>query len=284
MTANANANFALVVSRGACHPDFTAEANCEAGCSAQQKCDPGTVETRCDPAQLRVSCQGSCAAQAFCEGRIDAEADCEGRCEAECTGSCSGTCTDEHGHRTDADQNCHGKCSDHCSGKCNGRCKIEASAGVACGANVECKGGCSGTFTNPTCETEFTPPKCTLDESCFEGCRANVVAKAVCDPPTVKLLADVSAGADVAKLVATVEKNLPPLVQTAEAQAPIASSILQNVSASGDAVLKASGNLDGKSIACAGAAAQSLAQTGASLTVSTQAGGQVTQDCSSHAQ
>jgi len=149
---------------------------------------------------------------------------------------------------------------------------------------VSCKGGCTGTFTSPKCETEFTPPKCTLDESCFESCRANVVAKTVCDPPSAKLLADVSVSGDVAKLVATVDKNLPPLVETAEAQAHIAANIVQSVSASGQAVLSASGNLDGKSIACATAAGQSLAQSGASLTVATQAGGQVAHDCGSHAQ
>jgi hypothetical protein len=140
-----------------------------------------------------------------------------------------------------------------------------------------------GSFTNPTCETEFTPPKCTIDESCFESCRANAVAKETCDPDTVKLLADVSVSADVSKLVASINKNMPALITTAEAQAHAAVDIVQNVSSSGQAVLKASGNLDGKSIACAGAAAQSLTQTASSLTVATQAGAQVTQDCSSHA-
>jgi hypothetical protein len=283
MDAHRDANFALVVSRGECHTDFAAEAQCESGCSAQQKCDPGTVETRCDPAELSVVCSGNCSAQAFCEGHVDAEANCEGSCEAECTGHCSGSCTDESGHKTDNDANCHGKCKDHCSGTCNGRCKVDVAAGVQCGSNVSCKGGCMSQFTEPKCETECTPPKCMIDESCFESCRASAAAKPVCAPPTVKLLADASVSADVAKLVATINKNLPPLIHSAEAQGRIVADEVQNLGASGKLVLQASGNLDLKSVACATAAAESLAQTTATVQVSTQAGAAVTSDCSSRA-
>jgi hypothetical protein len=283
MNAHPTANFALVISRGECHPDFAAEAQCEAGCSAQQVCDPGTVETRCDPAELSVVCNGNCAAQGFCEGRVDADANCEGQCEAECTGHCMGECTDESGHRTDNDANCHGKCKDHCSGKCNGRCKVDVSAGVQCGTNISCKGGCTSQFAAPKCETECTPPKCMIDQACFENCRASASAKAVCEPPTVKLLADVTTGDDVVKLVATIDKNLPPLIQSAEAQGRIVVDEVQNLGTSGKAVLDASGNLDIKSVACATAAAETLAKSSASLTVSTQAGAGVTSDCSSHA-
>jgi hypothetical protein len=284
LTAHSNTAFALVVSRGACVPDFRAEAACEAGCAGSAKCDPGTVETRCDPAQLSVVCNGACGVQGLCEGRADAETNCEGQCEAECSGSCSGTCIDERGTRTDNDSNCHGKCTSHCSGKCNGRCRVDSAAGVECGANVFCKAGCTSTFTSPRCETEFTPPKCSIDESCFESCRAKTVANAVCDPPTVKLLADSSAGADVAALVTTINKNLPPLIEVGESQGRMAVDILQDVSSSGEAVLNSSGNLDGRSVACATAAASSFTKAAGTLNVATQAGTQVAQDCSSHSQ
>jgi hypothetical protein len=283
MDAHPNANFALVISRGACFTDFSEEAQCEAGCNGRQKCDPGTVETRCDPAQLSVVCDRNCSAQAFCEGRVDAEANCEGQCEAECTGHCAGHCTDENGVRTDDDDHCHGKCTDHCSGTCNGRCKVEAAAGIACGTNVSCKGGCTSTFSQPKCETECTPPTCTIDPACFESCRAAAAAKIVCDPPTVKLLADASAGDDVAKLVATIDKNLPPLVHSAEAEGRILVDEVHNLSVSGKAVLDASGELDFKSVACASAAAETLTNAAGTLEVSTQAAASVTSDCSSRA-
>jgi hypothetical protein len=283
MNGHSNANFALVISRGACFTDFAQEAQCESGCNAQQKCDPGTVETRCDPAQLSVVCDGNCSAQASCEGRVDAEANCDGQCEAECTGHCAGTCTDENGRMTKDDDNCHGKCKDHCIGKCNGRCQVEATNGISCGASVACKGGCSSTFSQPKCETECSPPKCMIDQTCFENCRATAAAKLVCDPPTVKLLADVTAGDDVVKLVATINKNLPPLIHTAEAEGRILVDEVQNLTVSGKAVLDASGDLDFKSVACATAAAQSLSKAAGTLDVSTQAAAGVTSDCSSHA-
>jgi hypothetical protein len=283
LRAHKDANFALVISRGECHPDFDEQVRCEAGCSPQQKCDPGTVETRCDPAQLSVVCEGSCSAQAVCEGRADAEASCEGRCEAECTGHCSGRCDQADGRHSDDDPNCHGKCNAHCSGKCTGHCKVEAPEGIQCGANVSCKGGCASTFSAAKCETECTPPKCTIDQSCFESCRASASAKAICEPPTVKLFADTSTADDVAKIVATIEKNLPPLIQSAEAQGRFFVDEVQSLSASGKALLQASGDLDFKSLSCATAAAESLGKTGATLQVSTQAGADVTSDCSSNA-
>src|SRR5260370_863981 len=136
---------------------------------------------------VKTACDGNCSAQAFCEGHVDAEANCEGSCEAECSGHCAGSCTDESGHKTDNDANCHGKCKAHCSGKCNGRCQVDVAAGVQCGSNVSCKGGCMSHFTEPKCETEGTPPKSTIDQSCFESLRANAARKPICRPPTRKL-------------------------------------------------------------------------------------------------
>jgi hypothetical protein len=124
---------------------------------------------------------------------------------------------------------------------------------------------------------------CTIDQTCFESCRASVASKAVCDPPTVKLLADASAGADVAKLVATIDKNLPPLIQSAEVEGQIFVSEVQNLGASAKVIVDDAGSLDLKSASCAAAAAQSLAKTTATLQVSTQAGAGVSSDCSSHA-
>jgi hypothetical protein len=161
---------------------------------------------------------------------------------------------------------------------------VDSSDGVQCGTDVFCKAGCTSSFTSPRCESEFTPPHCTIDEVCFENCRANAVAHALCSPPTVKLLADATVSADVAALVATIDKNLPPLIQVAEAQGRIAVDIVSNVTASGEAVLKESAKLDGKSIACATAAISGLSRSAATLNVSTQAGSNVVQDCSSHAQ
>jgi hypothetical protein len=283
MNAHPDANFALAIERGECHVDFDAEAQCEAACASQTKCDPGTVDTRCDPAQLSVVCDTNCSAQAFCEGRPEVEANCQGQCEAECTGQCTGSCTDETGRRTDDDASCHGKCKGHCSGACSGRCQIDVEGGIQCGANVSCKGGCTGHFTQPVCETECTPPKCTIDPSCFESCRATAAANLRCEPPTVKLLCNTAAGGDVARLAATIDKNLAVLVQFADAHGNVVLDEVQNLSVAGRAVLDASGDLDLKSVSCATAAAEALTKIAGTLQVSTQASAGVATDCSSHA-
>jgi hypothetical protein len=283
MDAHPEANFALLVSQGECHVDFDAEARCEEGCATQTQCTPGTVETRCDPGQLSVVCSANCAAQAYCEGQPDLVANCQGQCEAECTGQCTGSCTDETGRRTDDDPSCHGKCKGHCSGQCTGRCQIDVQGGIQCGTNVSCKGGCTGQYTQPVCETECTPPKCTIDSSCFESCRATAAENLRCAPPTVLLFCNTGASPDVAKLAATINKNLAALVQFADTHGNVVFAEVQNLSVSGKAVLDASGDLDLKSVSCATAAAEALTKVAGTLQVSTTASAGVATDCSSRA-
>jgi len=280
--AGKKASFALIMSPGACHTDFKAEADCEAGCNAQTKCDPGKVEERCEPGQLSVKCADKCTANSYCEGHAEAQCNCTGTCDAECTGECTGTCVAEDGTRTTNEANCKGKCEGSCKGKCSGSCKIEESAGISCGASVSCKGECTSTYSDPVCESIVTPPKCTIDESCFESCRTNVAAKAVCDPPQVKLIADVKAGGDIEKLVATINANLPNVVAKAEAEGKLVVKIGADLVTTGTAVLNASGDLDGKSLGCATAAAKSVSTSAKTLSVVTDSGTKVTGTCSSH--
>jgi hypothetical protein len=284
MELQANANFALAITRGACHCDFQAQAACDAQCKAEATCDSGSVETRCEPAALSVLCEGSCEANAFCEGTMDVAANCMGQCESTCQGECKGTCIAPDGTKTDGDPNCHGKCSSSCNGTCRGLCKVEAESGVNCGANVSCRGGCSGTFTEPQCTTTFLPPVCTVDQACLDSCSAQVAKNAVCDPPHVELMADVTVSADVQLLVDTINANLPALIALADAQGEIILKAAETLSATGKGVLDASGDLDGKSIACATAAAKASFEAAATLEVSVGASTRVTEGCSSHSE
>ncbi len=282
MEASANANFALVVTKGQCYPDFSAQAKCDAECNANATCDSGSVETRCTPGELSVKCDASCKVSGTCKGTPEKECNCMGKCESTCTGECKGTCTDEHGKKTENDPNCHGKCSASCHGKCKGECKIDEPEGVQCGADVRCKGECTGTVSEPKCESTFTPPKCTVDASCIESCSAKVVADAVCDPPSVDLLCDQSAGPDVAKLVATLRTNLPPLFAASETQGKLVHDAAVRLQASAEAVVKASGDLNAKSITCAGSAVKTSIDAAATLNVTVSGGASVTNTCSSH--
>jgi hypothetical protein len=162
-------------------------------------------------------------------------------------------------------------------------CKVEMDVGIACGTDVRCKGECTTTHTDPVCETTYTPPKCTVDASCQQSCSASVAAKAVCDPPHVELYANATVNADVPKLIATVNANLPALLGAAEVRGKLAFSVAEKLVTTGNAILQASGSLDGKSIACSVAAAKTAVEASASLSVSVSASTNVNAKCSSNA-
>lgn len=279
-----NANVAIAVSRGECHLDFDEEKKCDESCAANATCDAGTCETRCDPAKLSVECETTCEAGATCVGTADAPANCMGKCEAECQGSCKGTCIGEDGTKTTDNPNCRGKCSSSCNGTCRGMCKIDASEGVQCGANVRCTGGCSGSYTSPVCTTQYTPPKCTVDQDCLAACHAKVVEDAVCDPTQVDVFANVDASPDVAKLVQTLKKNLPPLFDAANQQGKLVLAAAGRLGDSGHSLSDNVENLDGKSLACLGAASTAVGKEIGSLDVSVNASVNVTTTVTEHSE
>ena len=284
MDAHADAHFALSITRGECHRDFKMQADCENQCKADPVCDPGTCETRCDPGALSVKCDGKCKAKATCEGTAEVAANCMGKCEAECQGECKGTCTFADGHRTDNDPNCHGKCSATCNGTCKGHCAVEADGGVECGANVRCKGGCEGTYTEPTCTTDFKPGPCHVDQGCLDSCVAKAESHVVCDPTKVELFADVSVHADVKKLVDTCNANLPVLVAAADVDGKLVVSAAERLSTSGQAVLSAHADLNGKSAGCVAAASKIVVNSVNTIHVANESGGAVTSTCSDHSE
>ncbi len=277
------ANLTLVTVPGVCHTDFQAETACDTKCKTEEHCDPGTVETRCTPGELSVKCDDKCKVNGWCEGNANVAANCMGQCESTCQGQCQGTCTKADGTRTENDPNCNGKCSSTCNGVCRGKCKVTADAGVACGADVRCKGECTTTHTDPICETVYGPPTCKVDTSCHESCSASVAAKAVCEPPHVELFAIASVNADVPKLVLTINKNLPALLSAAEAQGKLALDVVGKLVVTGKAIAQSTTTLDGKSITCGAAAVKTAAEASASLSVSVSASANVTGKCRGNA-
>jgi hypothetical protein len=282
MEAHAEANFALVVTRGYCRQDFEEIQKCDRQCTQEQTCTPGTVETRCEAGQVSYVCNGKCKANAHCEGTINVAANCMGQCESTCEGECKGTCTHADGTRTENDANCQGQCSASCNGKCRGLCKVEASAGIDCGASVHCKGECEGTVSEPVCETTCSPPSCTVDTRCYDACTTQVQAKTVCEPSKVELYANVKASVEVEKLVATINANLSVLLDFAQVKGPVILDAANRLSASGNAVLEARGSMDVKSQACAVVAADESVAAASHLATSVKAGGTVTETCSGH--
>lgn len=312
--ADAGADFALQVSGGECTVNASVQADCEATCKTDVMCTEPSVETRCEPGELSGTCEAECQGNAICEGQAQVAANCMGQCEAECEGSCSGElrgtveggcdgmCIGKcDGVATPAGgmancqgvcegrctmpkptAMCHGKCAASCHGKCKGQCKLEEQAAVNCGANVRCKGGCSVMLKEPKCETELKPPVCTGDTSCQTSCAARASASAECTPPTVTLVANTDVSADVAKLKATLEANLPALLLSAKTKGQLALRALDKVSSTGQAVISASAKLGGKDVACATRAASESLKASASMSVSVKASANVNSSCTTH--
>lgn len=272
-----NAHVALSVSKGECHCDFAAQAKCDADCSINAACDPGSVETRCEPGSLSVVCEASCAAGATCVGMPDRPANCMGQCESTCTGACKGTCVHADGHVTENDPSCMGKCASGCNGTCRGRCKMEQPA--VCGTAVHCEAGCTGTFTDPVCTTQFNPPNCELNTECHAACSARVAANATCDPPTVEIFADVETTPALKPLVATLKENLPALFSAADTQGKLALDAAHRLGKTGEAISAKIEDLNGKSLACLGTASTAVGEAVGQFDVSVQASVQVTVTC-----
>jgi hypothetical protein len=280
----AEANFALVVSRGRCWMDFDMQRECEQQCWMQQTCEPGDVVQRCEPGELSVVCEGSCNAGAYCQGNMEVAANCMGVCESTCQGECKGSCVADDGSVTENDPNCHGKCSAACNGTCRGLCKVEAEAGIECGASVTCKGGCTGEYSEPKCESIFLPPTCTVDQKCQEACDCKVVAHRVCEPAQLQLTGDITIMGDAgATLKATLEANLPKLLDAAEVQGRLALEAMDSITVAGEAVAEGSGDLSGKSLACAAAATHASVEVAATLRVVIEASAAVVDTCDDHA-
>ena len=265
LTADLNCN--LAISGGHCTVDTTVQAMCESSCSANTTCTPANVVTACTPAELTGECSGTCQANATCEGSVSAEADCTGKCMADCSGMCDSS-------------PCMGTfCKGKCEGKCTGDCKLMVDQTASCGASVDCKGGCMGTYTAPKCETTVTPPACKVSTSCQASCTSTVEAKSVCTKPSVTLECNANVSADVQAVIDTVKANLPSIVLLVQSQGKLVLDAATQVGNTADAVSKSAASLGGQAIACAAKAVQADVSAAASLKVSVNASASVSGSC-----
>ena len=282
----AAAKFALTVTSPKCSVDVDAQAACEATCKVDAACKPGEIDvvTRCDPAQLSVQCGGTCNFNAVCQGTASVEVQCAGECDAVCKGHCSGTCVGESGVMSENDVDCRGKCKGKCKGSCEGDCRITEQAGIACGASATCKGGCTGTYTAPKCETELKalPPQCNVDANCQASCSSRARCNVRCEQPRVILIADTSVSPKVGALKAAIEANFPKLVLAAKTQGPLVFRAVEEMAVSGSAVVRSSATLTGKAVACSAVAAQAAVSASVTMSVSVQASAKVESSCSSN--
>ncbi len=281
LDATLTAQATLVIVPPVCTVDAQAQFNCEADCyaAAEVQCDPGTVEVRCDPGELSVSCQGTCEADAYCEGSATVAVNCEGTCEGTCEGMCDGTCEGN----TASGGMCNGRCDGTCEGSCRGSCQIEAEGGIECGANAKCRGGCEGTATAPSCTGNLEPPACEAmaEVDCSADCSGSASLRATCTDPDVRL-----EGVADAALVGRIEGSLPIILEVAQ-KGEIALGAVTRI---GTDVVSVGGNLAGcaleinASVAAAfTGAVQATVAASASVSVSFEASASVSAEASGSA-
>lgn len=193
----AGATIEIAIEGGGCEVNAEAQFSCEAECSVEGECDPGTVEVRCDPGELSGECSGECSASAVCEGSAEIAANCDGSCSGNCTGTCEG------------DDVSGAVCDGRCDGECTGECTLAADASINCGVDVDCRGGCSVEYTAPHCEGTVEPPQCDMDMDCQAGCDGQASVEAECTPPSVSVV--VGGGAH-ANLESTLATNMPAIL------------------------------------------------------------------------
>jgi hypothetical protein len=87
------------------------------------------------------------------------------------------------------------------------------------------------------------------------------MANTVCDPTTVKVLVDVEVTPMLKPLADTLEKHLPVLIDAAEDKGPLARSAIDRLTTSGQVIADDLGDLEGKELACVGAAVDAVADT-----------------------
>jgi len=219
-------------------PECRANANAKAECSGacDVEVDPGEIVAQCDPGKLSGQCEGRCV----------------GRCEGVCRGECDGKCEA---------QNASGQCDGRCQGKCNGEC------------DATCHARCEGEWVAPKCEGHVRPP--SASGGCTASCDARAEIRAECTPANVHIEAN-QAAEDLAKLVASLQANLPTLVQAEfllSQKLASSAKVLVDVSAE---LPEAVGKASLEAGACVAASATAVAQASARVDVSIQASASVT--------
>jgi hypothetical protein len=218
-------------------PSCQANAQADARCraSCQGEIDPGEIVARCEPGRLVGYCQGTC----------------QGRCEGRCTGECRGQCSA---------RDAQGRCVGSCAGDCNGAC------------DAACHASCAGRWQAPRCEGSVRGP--SADAECDASCRAHADVHASCSPALVSVQATQNT-AEIARLAATLQANLPALLHAQIALARRLSADLRVVGQVGAQLPQIVGSAGAHALACVGAGAQAVGEASARVDVSFRASASV---------
>jgi hypothetical protein len=214
-------------------PACNVSADAYASCSGECSghVDPGSIVANCEPGKLSGTCEGTCG----------------GTCDGVCNGDCSGQC---------AARDAAGKCAGQCKGTCTGKCE------------ATCHAKCSGTWKAPHCDVKVTAP--SAEVKCDASCKAHAELTAQCTEAKVNIQSTVNAG-EIAKLVGTLEKNLPVLIRAEVAYGERITSDVETLVKMGAELPDAMATVGGHAVACLGASASAVVRAQASISVSVKA-------------
>jgi hypothetical protein len=217
---------------------------CQANLQAKAQCegacnvevDPGEIVAHCDPGRLSGYCQGECG----------------GHCDGTCRGRCDGQCS-----ARDANGQCAGRCDGNCHGGCDATCHAE----------------CRGQWQAPKCEGYVRPP--SADAECQASCSARADFQAQCTPAQVTVRANQNAEM-AARLVGTLQANLPELIRAEVALGKRVAASAQVVVQVGAQLPKLIGNAGAQALACVAAASSASVKASARIDVTIRASASVT--------
>ena len=284
-----------------CEASVSAKADCQGKCSGSAKCDVKANPPKCEGGKLEVECKGECTAEGSaslsCEGSCSGT--CEGSCSAsggvavDCDGKCDGSCTVNGAagtNATQADGMCKGKCSGTCTarvdapkvacqGTCNGQCTGSCKGSAT--ASVKCDGKCNAEYQPLKCKGGELKGGCNVEASCDANCNASVKAKAECRPPSLKVTADIKAGAtaDIQTrynvAIESLEANLPTIVVAFKARGQAFVNGFKGSVEGGAKIVANPGSLGAKGAICFGSIVAAGATGIDNFTASFQAAGKV---------
>ncbi len=252
LKAGVSASIKADVTPPRCEVQANAEASCKGQCNANF--DPGYVKAHCEPGHLYGRCEGTCSGT------------CSGTCNGECQGECQGAAGAK---ATGAGAN--GQAAGQCAGTCKGTCKGSCSA--------DCHGNCNIDYKEPKCDIAVKAP--SADAHCEGSCKAHAELTAQCTPARVNVQSSVNTG-EMPKLIATLQANLPALLQAELAYGKRLGGDIEILVRTGSELPNAVGQLTAHAGACIAAAASACVSAQASISVSVQASASISGKAGAH--
>jgi hypothetical protein len=157
------------------------------------------------------------------------------------------------------------------------QCQVNASAEASCRAQCNAQGSASGNAQGQAQNNQASGSArgtASADARCESSCKAHADLTAQCSEPRVNVQAEVNTG-EIGKVVATLQRNLPPLIKAQVAYGQRIAGDVQVLVQTGAELPRAFGTLTAKAGSCVAAAANASVSAQASLRVSVQASASV---------